>query len=91
MVKTSLRPELQSCYSPLIMCARRHDIAAIVRESNFYRVIYAPKFTLEEVTELQKYDTIVIILRGKTTKSLLTDAEREELLVHIRESNANLN
>jgi hypothetical protein len=91
MIKTSLRPDIQSCYSPLVMLARRHDIVALVRDSNLFRVIYAHKFTLDEVQELQKLDTVVIILRGKTTKSLLTDAQREDLIVHIREANANLN
>lgn len=91
MIKTSLRPDKSSCYTYLVMLARRHDIVALVSESNLWRVIYASKFTLDEVNELKNYDVHLLILRGKTTKIKLTNAECVDLLQHIRESNANLN
>lgn len=91
MIKTSLKPDVNSCFSWFVLAARRHDLAAIIRESNLFRVVYAAKIDLEEITELNKYDSVIITLRGKTTKNLLSAADRDELLRFIRESNANLN
>lgn len=91
MIKTSLCREKSSCYSMLVMLARHHDLVALIQDSNLWRVVYASKFSLEEVTELQKLDVYLLILRGKATKNKLTEAEREHLLQYIRESNASLN
>lgn len=91
MIKTNLCREKNSCFSKLVMLARRHDLVALISDSGFWRVIYAAKFSLEEVTELQNYDIYLLILRGKATKNKLTETERLELLEYIRESNANLN
>lgn len=91
MTKTSLCREKSSCFSTLVLLARRHDLVALISDSGLWRVIYAAKFSLEEVTDLQKYDVHLLILRGKATKNKLTEAEREHLLQYIRESNASLN
>ena len=91
MIKTSSLQDLSSCFSWFVLAARRHDVAAIARDGERFRVLYAARLTLDEINELNSYDTVIITLHGKTTKNLLSKAERDDLLQYIRESNASLN
>lgn len=91
MLRTDLKADLFSCFSPLVMLARRNDLVAIVRESNLYRVYHSSKFDLETIDELKLMDSVVIIVRGKMSKSKLTLEERKLLVDYIRDSNASLN
>lgn len=91
MIKTKLVQDLWSAMQTLIMIARRHDVAAIINESNCFRVIYSPRITLEDMKELQQHDPVLLLVNGKPTKSKLTDEQRKYFLQLAREANASLN
>lgn len=73
------------------MLARRHDIVAIVKVKDLFKIVYASRMTVEFISELEDYDIQHLITFGKTTKSKLTATEKTELLVYIKECNAQLN
>lgn len=91
MVKTKLVSDLWSAMQTIIMIARRHDVAAIINESNCFRVIYTPRITLEDMQELATYDPVLLLVNGKPTKSKLTDEQRKYFLMLAREANSQLN
>lgn len=91
MLSTYLKADLNSCFSELVLLARRHDLVAIAKESGLFRIHYNAKFDLDSVDLIKTMDTVLIIVRGKVSKSNLTQAQRDTLMQYIRESNASLN
>jgi len=91
MLSGYLKADLNSCFSDLVLLARRNDLVAIARESGLFRIHYNAKFDLDSVDFIKTLDTVLIIVRGKVSKSTLSVAERDTLLQYIRESNASLN
>jgi hypothetical protein len=91
MIKTQLVQDLWTAMKTLIMIARRHDVAAIITESNCFRVIYSSTITLEDMKELQQHDPVLLLVNGKPTKSKLNDEQRKYFLQLAREANSQLN
>lgn len=91
MIKTKLVQDLWSAMQTLIMIARRHDVAAIINESNCFRVIYSSTITLEDMKELQQHDPVLLLVNGKPTKSKLNEEQRKYFLQLAREANSQLN
>jgi hypothetical protein len=91
MIKTALVQDLWSAMKTLIMIARRHDVAAIINESNCFRVIYSTRITLEDMHELATHDPVLLLVNGKATKSKLNDEQRKYFLELAREANSQLN
>lgn len=91
MLKTKLVEDLWTAMQTLIMIARRHDVAAIINESNCFRVIYSSTITLEDMQELRTHDPILLLVNGKPTKSKLNDEQRKYFLMLAREANSQLN
>lgn len=91
MLHTSLQHSIESCYTWLVMLSRRHDMVALVRESNLFKVVYSAKINLDDVQSLTTFEVMHLITRGKTTKSKLTAAQKADLLVYIKECNEKLN
>ena len=91
MFTTQSCVEISTCFTYLVMLARRHDLAAIVKIKDKFSVAYSARIDLKVVDELKEYDVYHLITHGKTTKSKLTAEEKDLLLVYIRECNVQLN
>ena len=76
MVKSKLCASVYTAIVEVIQLARRHDIACLARDSGLFRNFYSATFTTEDIEELQALDVIILIVRGKVTKSNLTDEQR---------------
>lgn len=91
MVHTASSSEIDSLFTWLVMLARRHDIVAIVKDQDKFKVVYSARLDLAVLADLKELDIYHLITHGKTTKSKLTASQVAQLSVYIKECNAQLN
>lgn len=91
MVHTNTALQKESLYTLLVQIARRHDIVAMVKVENNYKIVYSARMKPEVSKELEEMDVVHLIVYGKTTKSKLTAQEKDELLIYIKQCNVQLN
>ena len=91
MLHTNTAVQKETLYTLLVQIARRHDIVAMVKDGNNFKLVYSARMKPEVATELEELEVIHLIVYGKTTKSKLTALEKEELLVYIKQCNIQLN
>lgn len=91
MLHTASSSEIDSLFTWVVMLARRHDVVAIVKDGENYKVVYSAQVTLDTLADLKEMEIYHLITHGKSTKSKLTAEQREMLLTYIRECNHQLN
>lgn len=91
MLSTKSCETVYSLFGWLVMLARRHDIVAIIKVKEQFKIVYSARVTLDALADLQDLDVYHLITHGKTTKTKLSAAEQDQLLIYIRECNAQLN
>ena len=91
MLHSNPAVQKESLYSLLVQIARRHDIVAMVKVENNFKLVYSARMKSEVSKELEEMEVIHLIVYGKTTKSKLTASEKAELLIYIKQCNIQLN
>lgn len=91
MLSTSSAEQIEGLFSYIVRLARRHDLVAIIKVKDLYKVVYSARVDIEALADLRELDVYHLITLGKTTKSKLTAAQKDELLVYIKECNVQLN
>ena len=91
MLTTQSCHEITSVFSWMVMLARRHDIVAIVKVKEMFKIVYSARVSLEALADLKELDIYHLITNGKTTRSKLTAEQKDLLLVYIRDCNVQLN
>jgi len=91
MLTTTSYNQIESLFNWLVMLARRHDLVAIIKVKEMFKIVYSARISLESLADLKELDIYHLITNGKTTKSKLTAEQKDLLLVYIRECNIQLN
>jgi len=91
MLATTSYQQIDSLFNWLVMLARRHDVVAIVKVEDLFKIVYSARVSLEVFADLKDLNIYHLIVYGKTTKTKLTAEQRDQLLIYIRECNTQLN